>query len=61
MQLQSPYLSLLLLGALLAPPARPKHKVVPLPQAVGRILADPASQSGALGNFRGGGERQSHL
>src|ERR1700735_3060709 len=42
MQLQSPYLSLLLLGAILAPPARPKHKAVPMPQAVGRILADPA-------------------
>jgi serine-type D-Ala-D-Ala carboxypeptidase/endopeptidase (penicillin-binding protein 4) len=39
----SPYLSLLLLGAVLAPPAkpRPRHKV-PLPQAVARILADPA-------------------
>ncbi|HXP11674.1 MAG TPA: D-alanyl-D-alanine carboxypeptidase, partial [Acidobacteriaceae bacterium] len=36
-----PYVSLLLLGALLSPPARPRHKV-PLPQAVGRILADPA-------------------
>jgi D-alanyl-D-alanine carboxypeptidase/D-alanyl-D-alanine-endopeptidase (penicillin-binding protein 4) len=36
-----PYLSLLLLGALLAPPARP-HRKVPLPQAVNRILADPA-------------------
>src|ERR1700677_3675236 len=36
-----PYLSLLLLGALLSPPPRPHHKV-PLPQAVNRILADPA-------------------
>jgi serine-type D-Ala-D-Ala carboxypeptidase/endopeptidase (penicillin-binding protein 4) len=36
-----PYVSLLLLGAFLSPPARPRHKV-PLPQAVGRILADPA-------------------
>jgi serine-type D-Ala-D-Ala carboxypeptidase/endopeptidase (penicillin-binding protein 4) len=36
-----PYLSLLLLGALLSPPTRPHHKV-PLPQAVNRILADPA-------------------
>jgi D-alanyl-D-alanine carboxypeptidase/D-alanyl-D-alanine-endopeptidase (penicillin-binding protein 4) len=36
-----PYLSLLLLGAILSPPARPHHKV-PLPQAVNRILADPA-------------------
>lgn len=36
-----PYVSLLLLGALLSPPARPRHKV-PLPQAVGHILADPA-------------------
>jgi D-alanyl-D-alanine carboxypeptidase/D-alanyl-D-alanine-endopeptidase (penicillin-binding protein 4) len=36
-----PYVSLLLLGALLSPPARPRHKV-PLPQAVGRILADPS-------------------
>jgi D-alanyl-D-alanine carboxypeptidase/D-alanyl-D-alanine-endopeptidase (penicillin-binding protein 4) len=35
------YLSLLLLGALLSPPTRPHHKV-PLPQAVNRILADPA-------------------
>jgi D-alanyl-D-alanine carboxypeptidase/D-alanyl-D-alanine-endopeptidase (penicillin-binding protein 4) len=36
-------LSLFLLGALLSPPAKhqPAHKV-PLPQAVGRILADPA-------------------
>jgi len=41
MPLLSPYLSLLLLGALLAPPGRPKHKVS-LPQAVARILADPA-------------------
>ena len=41
MQPRSPYLSLLLLGALLSPPARPRHKV-PLPQAVARILADPA-------------------
>lgn len=40
MQPRSPYLSLLLLGALLSPPARPRHKV-PLPQAVARILADP--------------------
>jgi serine-type D-Ala-D-Ala carboxypeptidase/endopeptidase (penicillin-binding protein 4) len=36
-----PYLSVLLLGALLSPPTRPHHKV-PLPQAVNRILADPA-------------------
>jgi serine-type D-Ala-D-Ala carboxypeptidase/endopeptidase (penicillin-binding protein 4) len=36
-----PYLSLLLLGALLPPAGRPHHKV-PLPQAVNRILADPA-------------------
>jgi serine-type D-Ala-D-Ala carboxypeptidase/endopeptidase (penicillin-binding protein 4) len=36
-----PYLSLLLLGAFLSPPTRPHHKV-PLPQAVNRILADPA-------------------
>ena len=36
-----PYVSLVLLGALLSPPARPRHKV-PLPQAVGHILADPA-------------------
>jgi D-alanyl-D-alanine carboxypeptidase/D-alanyl-D-alanine-endopeptidase (penicillin-binding protein 4) len=36
----SPYLTLLLLGALLAPPARPRHKV-PLPKTVARILADP--------------------
>jgi serine-type D-Ala-D-Ala carboxypeptidase/endopeptidase (penicillin-binding protein 4) len=43
MQPHSPYLSLLLLGGLLAPPAPRKatHKVVPLPQAVARILADP--------------------
>jgi serine-type D-Ala-D-Ala carboxypeptidase/endopeptidase (penicillin-binding protein 4) len=41
MQPPSPYLSLLLLGALLAHPVRPRHKV-PLPQAVARILADPA-------------------
>src|SRR5271166_5585457 len=40
MQPRSPYLSLLLLGAILSPPARPRHKV-PLPQAVARILADP--------------------
>jgi D-alanyl-D-alanine carboxypeptidase/D-alanyl-D-alanine-endopeptidase (penicillin-binding protein 4) len=38
----SPYLSLLLLGAMLSPAPRPKHKVVPLPLAVGRILADPS-------------------
>src|ERR1700722_11397691 len=36
-----PYLSLLLLGAVLAPTARPRHKV-PLPNAVAHILADPA-------------------
>ena len=40
MQPRSPYLSLVLLGALLSPPARPRHRV-PLPQAVARILADP--------------------
>jgi D-alanyl-D-alanine carboxypeptidase/D-alanyl-D-alanine-endopeptidase (penicillin-binding protein 4) len=40
---RSPYLSLLLLGALFLPPARPKAaRKVPLPQAVARILADPA-------------------
>jgi serine-type D-Ala-D-Ala carboxypeptidase/endopeptidase (penicillin-binding protein 4) len=38
----SPYLSLLLLGAMLSPAPRAKHKVVPLPLAVARILADPA-------------------
>ena len=42
MQPSSPYLSLLLLGAMLSPAPRPKHKVVPLPVAVARILADPA-------------------
>src|SRR3984885_10452631 len=42
MQPSSPYLSLLLLGAMLSPAPRPKHKVVPLPLAVARILADPA-------------------
>ncbi|MGC2400669.1 MAG: D-alanyl-D-alanine carboxypeptidase/D-alanyl-D-alanine-endopeptidase [Acidobacteriaceae bacterium] len=44
MQILSSYLSLLLLGAFLSPalPARPKHRVVPLPRAVARILADPA-------------------
>ena len=36
-----PYLSLLLLGALLAHPPRTRHKV-PLPQAVAHILANPA-------------------
>ncbi len=41
MDLRFPYLSLLMLGALLSPPARPRHKV-PLPQAIGRILVDPA-------------------
>lgn len=44
MQILSPYLSLLLLGAFLsspAPPARHRHRV-PLAQAVARILADPA-------------------
>jgi serine-type D-Ala-D-Ala carboxypeptidase/endopeptidase (penicillin-binding protein 4) len=35
-----PYLSLLMLGALLSPAAKPRRKV-PLPQAVARILADP--------------------
>src|SRR5580704_3769791 len=42
MQPSSPYLSLLLLGAMLSPAPRTKHKVVPLPLAVARILADPA-------------------
>ena len=43
MQPHLPYLSLLLFGGLLTPPAPHKaaHKVVPLPQAVARILADP--------------------
>jgi serine-type D-Ala-D-Ala carboxypeptidase/endopeptidase (penicillin-binding protein 4) len=44
MQHLFPYLSLLLLGAVLSPAAysaRPKHKV-PLPQSIARILADPA-------------------
>jgi D-alanyl-D-alanine carboxypeptidase/D-alanyl-D-alanine-endopeptidase (penicillin-binding protein 4) len=41
MQPRFPYFGLLALGALLAPHPRPKHKV-PLPQAVARILADPA-------------------
>jgi serine-type D-Ala-D-Ala carboxypeptidase/endopeptidase (penicillin-binding protein 4) len=43
MQLLSPYLSLLLLGAMLsgAPPGRPRQRV-PLPRAIARILADPA-------------------
>jgi D-alanyl-D-alanine carboxypeptidase/D-alanyl-D-alanine-endopeptidase (penicillin-binding protein 4) len=43
MQPHSPYFSLLLLGGLLFPPAPHKtaHKVVPLPKAVARILADP--------------------
>ena len=41
MQPLFPYLSLLLLGAVLAPTARPRHKV-PLPNAVAHILADPA-------------------
>ena len=44
MQPRSPYLSLLLLGALLSPAGAGQtygpHKV-PLPQAVARILADP--------------------
>jgi serine-type D-Ala-D-Ala carboxypeptidase/endopeptidase (penicillin-binding protein 4) len=43
MQILSPVLGMLLLGAFLppAPPAHARHKV-PLPQAVARILADPA-------------------
>src|ERR1700677_480189 len=41
MQPLFPYLSLLLLGAVLAPTPRPRHKV-PLPNAVAHILADPA-------------------
>ncbi len=42
MQPRSPYLSLLLLGALFFPPARPRPaRKVPLPLAVARILADP--------------------
>jgi D-alanyl-D-alanine carboxypeptidase/D-alanyl-D-alanine-endopeptidase (penicillin-binding protein 4) len=40
MQPLIPYISLLLLGTLLAPPARPRRKI-PLPNAVARILADP--------------------
>jgi serine-type D-Ala-D-Ala carboxypeptidase/endopeptidase (penicillin-binding protein 4) len=36
-----PYLGLLALAALVPHPAKPRHKV-PLPQAVARILADPA-------------------
>jgi D-alanyl-D-alanine carboxypeptidase/D-alanyl-D-alanine-endopeptidase (penicillin-binding protein 4) len=41
MHARSPYLGLLLLGALLPASARPR-RLVPLPQAVARVLADPA-------------------